>query len=145
MKRFAILGALALLAGCAVTTANPIGSYIPGRMVSLSDGKVYPMQIQLSYGSGKVVATDPVSGEILDGSYTAIQTTRTVQTSRPTWLGDQQTATAVEQSNTAEGTAILVGNQGTVVSLKLHIRAGNPPIGYGEGEDNKGKKYSVQF
>lgn len=141
---FSLFALALLLAGCATET-NPLGSFIPGRIISLSDGKVLPMQIQLSYGTGKMTALNPETGETFDGIYTAILETKSSQVSRPTWLGDQETASEVTTSDLAQASAVLVGNKGTVLDIKMQIQAGVRPIGFGEATDNAGKKYRVQF
>jgi hypothetical protein len=142
--RAVIIFLIISLGGCAVPT-NQVGDMIPGRIISLSKGTLLPMQIQLSYGSGKMTATNPITGEYLEGNYTAIQDTKAVQYTKPTFLGDQETHQSIERSTTCPASAVLVGNKGTVLNIKMQIQAGNPPIGYGEAEDNKGEKYNVQF
>lgn len=153
MNRFKVTGLsltflglmAALISGCAVGTQYTVGDMIPGRIISLSTGTLYPMQIQLSYGSGRMTATNSTTGEYFEGTYTAISDARSVQYSRPTLLGEQETYQAVEKSNATPASAVLVGNKGTILNIKMQIQAGNPPIGYGEAEDNKGGKYNVQF
>lgn len=145
MKLAAVIAVLAIaLAGCA-TDPYPVGSMIPGRITSLSDGKVLPMQIQLSYGAGKMSAVDTASGETFDGSYTAVVQTNVVQHSQPGLFGDTDTGQSVQTSDVAQASAVLVGTKGTVLNFKMTIKAGSPPIGFGDGEDNHGKKYNVQF
>jgi hypothetical protein len=139
-----LFAATMVLGGCA-TQPNPIGTYIPGRMVSLVDGKIIPLQVQLSYGSGQMNGTDPATGETFTGTYTAIQETSTNQVSTPSFWGDQDTAQEVKTSDVAQASAVLVGNKGTVFNIKMTVKAGNPPIGFGEATDNAGKKYNVQF
>ena len=141
MRTGIILLAL-LLCGCA-TEGYKDGDMLPGRIISLADGTTLAMQVELTSGSGKMIATNPVTGEILQGTYTAMLETK-VRTHQATSLfGSDDTST--ETSDVAEGTAILVGNKGTVLNLKLHVKVGNPPTGFGDGEDNKGVKYNVQF
>ena len=142
--RLAIAFLALLLGGCAVPT-NQVGNMIPGRIVSLSKGTLLPMQIQLSYGTGTMNATNPVTGEHFEGNYTAIQDTKSVQYSKPGFLGDMETHHSVESSTACPASAVLVGNKGTVMNIKMQIQAGNPPVGFGEAEDNKGEKYNVQF
>lgn len=144
MRTVSVLFAI-LLSGCATGPVNYAGKMIPGRIVSLSDGRVYPMQIEVTQGSGKMTATNPTTGEYFEGTYTAVRETRQIQYSKPGFLGAEETQTAVEISNTAPLSAVLVGNKGTVLNIKMQVQAGNPPIGYGDAEDNKGGKYNVQF
>ena len=148
MKRFVIVVAL-LLAGCA-TGPDPFapGTMIPGKLTALNDGHVIPVQIEItpmSRPTGMVSGTDPVTGEQFNGNYTFVVETKVVQQSQPGLLFDEQTSQAVQTSDVAPGTAVLVGNKGTVINLAITAKAGRPPVGYGNGEDNKGKKYALQF
>ncbi len=142
------LGFLGLMAvivsGCAADPYS-VGSMLPGRITCLSDGKVYPMEVEISYGSGSMTATDPNTGERFEGKYTAILDQRVTQHSRETFWGTEDAGQSVETSSVAQGSAVLVGDKGTVLNVKMHIKPGSPPIGYGEAEDNKGRKYNVQF
>lgn len=124
------------------------GQMIPGRLISLSDGTLIPMQIELSTGQGAITASNPKNGEVFNGNYTAIPETKYVQYSRETFLGAQNTQQAVEVSSSVPATAIIVGDKGTVINITLRIKPGNnhvAPIGYGEGTDNNGGKYNFQF
>jgi len=147
--KIAIILLAVLLAGCA-TKPDPyrIGAMQPGRIISLSDGKILPMQAEILRRSrpiGKMTALDPTTGEQFSGTYTLIVETKVTQQSRPGLLFDQETGEAVQVSNVASGTAVLVGDKGTVLNIKLLVRTGHPPVGTGDAEDNKGKKYSIQF
>jgi hypothetical protein len=133
-----------LLCGCAQSPYQ-LGAFIPGRIVSLADGKIMPMQIQLSYGAGKMTAFDPVTSETFDGTYTAIQEAKSSQVSRPGLFGDTDVGSEVTVTNMSQASAVLVGSKGTVLNIKMQIQAGSPPIGFGEATDNAGKKYNVQF
>lgn len=136
------------LSACATTIPYPVGSMLPGSIVSVADGRIYPMEIQissLSHPTGRMVATNPMTGEVLEGNYTAIVTTNRTSVSRPGLLGPETSGYATEVSSTAPAQATLVGNQGTVLTLRMQIQAGNPPVGIGEGEDNNGRRYTVQF
>ena len=138
------------LSGCS-TTDDPyrIGAMLPGKMVSLADGRTLPMQIELtpvSHPVGKVSAVDPKSGERFEGSYTCIVGSKVVSHSvSDDFWGQQQRAQSVEVSNVAPCTSVLVGTKGTVLNMKMLVRAGHPPVGTGEAEDNKGKKYTILF
>jgi hypothetical protein len=145
MKTAASLLALSLLlVGCAESPYR-LGAFIPGRIVSLSDGKILPMQIQLSYGSGHMTAVNPDTGETFDGIYTAINETKLSAVSRPGLFGDEDVASSTTVSDVSQSSAVLVGSKGTVIDIKMTIKAGAPPIGYGDGVDNAGKKYRIQF
>ena len=47
---------------------------IPGNMYLLSNGTDMPFQIEQSYGSGALTASNPVTGETFTGHYTGIYT-----------------------------------------------------------------------
>jgi len=148
MKRIIVVVAF-LLAGCATgPDPNGVGSMLSGRMIALADGHLIPVQIELtpmSHPTGAITAADPETGEQFSGTYTFIVETKVVQQSQPGLLFDQETGQAVQTSDVAPGTAVLVGDKGTVINLKMTAKAGSPPVGYGNGEDNKGKKYTLQF
>lgn len=140
---------IAILSGCAGTN-DPygIGAMLPGRLIALSDGRTLPMQIEItpiSHPVGKLTASDPKSGEVFNGSYTCIVGSKVVSHSTNDFWGGQETGQSIEVSNVAPCTSVLVGNKGTVLNIKMTARAGHPPVGTGDAEDNKGKKYSVQF
>jgi hypothetical protein len=148
MKTFIIALAL-LLTGCA-TGPDPYaaGNMLPGKLTSLSDGHVIPVQIELqpmSHPTGTMTGIDPVTGEQFSGNYTFIVETKVVRQSQPGLLFDEDTSRAVQTSNVAPGTAVLVGDKGTVINLTITAKAGSPPVGLGNGEDNKGRKYTLQF
>ena len=51
-----------LLCGCATEGYAP-GTMLPGRIISLADGTTLAMQYEFTSGSGKMIATNPVTGE----------------------------------------------------------------------------------
>lgn len=145
MRFAAVLIAAALVLGGCETSPYVVGAMIPGRITSLADGRTLPMQIQLSYGSGRMTAVDPKTSEMFDGTYTAIQQTQVTQHTQPSLFGDEDVGQSVATSDVAQASAVLVGNKGTILNIKMQIKAGSPPIGFGEAEDNHGAKYNVQF
>jgi hypothetical protein len=150
MMRIAIVILALAVTGCAV---GPYYSYtggemIPGRLISLEDGHLIAIQIELSTGAGKIIATDQKTGEIFSGNYTAVSEDKYIQYTRETFWGTERTQQAIEASSSVPATAILVGDKGTVINISMRIRPGGRntlPIGYGEGLDNKGNKYNFQF
>jgi hypothetical protein len=148
MKKALLLIILVLMVGCAGPDPYPVGSMLSGKIISLSDGNIFSMEIELttmSAPSGKMTATDLKSNEKFNGTYTCIVETKVTQDSKPTFWGSQETKTSHEVSDVVPGVAVLVGDKGTVINIKMKIKAGRPPIGFGEGEDNRGKKYTIQF
>ena len=129
MKRpILMLAVVVLVGGCA--------TMLPGKIISLSDGTTLPMQIQTSYGSGKMTAYNPKTGENFEGTYTGVFNTTYSQAS--VWSGGQTTTgTLRETSNSVPASAVLVGDKGTVLNIRMLIQAGWRPIGFGEAEDNK--------
>ena len=99
----------------------------------------------MSHPTGTMTGIDPVTGEQFSGNYTFIVETKVVRQSQPGLLFDEDTSRAVQTSNVAPGTAVLVGDKGTVINLTITAKAGSPPVGLGNGEDNKGRKYTLQF
>lgn len=148
MKRIMAVVPLLAWIGCVPPNPYPAGSMLAGKLISLSEGTLLPVGIELvtaDRGGGKITANDPVSGETFTGTYTFIAETKVRQDSRPGFLGYQETNTSVHVSDVVPGMATLVGDKGTVISLKMTIKAGHPPVGMGEGVDNKNRKYSFQF
>ncbi len=144
--RIAVAVLAFVLVGCA-TEPDPygMGSMLPGRIISLSDGTVFAAQAEISTGSGRMTATNPVTGEVFEGRYTALQENKVVQHVDNSFWGNGDTDQAVEISDVAHASAVLVGNKGTVLNIKMEVKAGHPPSAYGDAEDNKGTKYNVQF
>lgn len=149
MRRAVILFSLLSLTGCAVGQVNRYGEMIPGRLISLADGTLIPVQLELTTGSGRITAIHPTTGETFTGTYTAISEAKSTQYTKETfWGGTEQTQQAVETSASVPATAVMVGNKGMVINIKMRVKPGNArilPIGYGEAEDNKGGKYNFQF
>ncbi len=144
--RIAIAFLTFALAACA-TGPDPyaLGNMLPGKIVSLSDGTVFPAQAEISTGSGRMTAVNPVTGESFEGRYTAILETKVVQHSTTSFWGDEDAGQSVESSDVAQASAVMVGTKGTVLNVKMKVKAGHPPSAFGDAEDNKGQKYNVQF
>ena len=127
---FVIL-AVALGAACAMKTT--------GRLVSLQDGAVIPLQMQFTTMGGHMVGSHPGTGETFEGDYTATPERATARAGH----------TNVEaQSLTAPGSGVLVGNKGTVLDCQLMINAGSivsHPTGTGTCTSQKGQRFRLQF
>jgi hypothetical protein len=151
MKAFLCLAFLALLlAGCA-------GGMLTGKLYSVEEATTLQFEIERSHGKGKLTAYNPKTGEKFEGTYTAVlhgqETTFTqVSTFDPTKAvnrgnmpGQGYTATSVEAPDYATGRGVLIGDKGTTIELRMEIQPGLKPRGHGEGRDNSGRRYQVQF
>ena len=136
MKIFLVLVLCFGLVGCS--------TMLPGKIIALDDGSIMPVQIETSYGSGKMTALDPKSGENFEGTYTGV--TESAFSSSSGMFGETNfNSNTFTTSNRAYAKAVLVGDKGRVLNINMAIQAGWRPIGFGEVEDNKGRKYSLQF
>jgi hypothetical protein len=91
---------------------------------SITDSIAMPMQIEVSYGQGKMTAQNPKSGERVAGTYSGVREGNTTQ---------------------ANAIATLIGDQGTVLDCVMRIQAGLSPHGMGTAKDNRGREYRIQF
>ena len=124
-----------------------VGGMLSGQMISLKDGEIYPFEIQTSYGTGKMTAFNPSNGEKFIGQYTAVKhgggwSRGTIYNAQMRCVGTVSTFSPPPDA-TARG--YLKGDGGTVIQIYLEINPGIRPTGCGEGIDNKGNKYQVQF
>lgn len=142
-----------LLAGCQ--------SMLPGKLYSLQDANVMDFEIQTSYGTGDMTAYNHKTGERFTGQYTGTYKGGGTATS----LGGgrysgssyssgtisqhsgrvSSTATTFIPPSDATARGVLMGDKGTVIELYMEIRPGIVPKGHGEGIDNHGNRYQVQF
>lgn len=120
-------------------------------------------QIERSYGTGGMSAQNSKSGESFSGQYTGTYkgggTATTFGSGRYSGsTSNYSTGTIYQHSGqvTSSGTTfippsdatargVLIGDKGTVIELYMEIRPGIVPKGHGEGIDNKGNRYQVQF
>lgn len=126
---------------------------LPGKMYRLDNGAEWPFGIATSYGTGALTASDPQSGETFTGQYTGTYTGG--GSSFETWSGTafsggQMTVlngsgTVLTPPRNATARGILRGSAGTVVEVYLDIRPGLRPTGHGMGQDNKGRRFQIQF
>lgn len=151
-----LLASIALLtflfSGCAVAPPTPTGPImIPGHMFSLKDGTELTFAIERSSGVGIMTARNLTTGEEFTGNYTAMVVDGGVSTGtyKNAWGTNTGTVTTNTQATRGVGKGILRGNMGTVISISMDINPSyNPrinPSGFGEGTDNNGIKYQVQF
>lgn len=119
------------------------GTMLPGQIYT-ADGKVMPFQIEQARRSGKVAATDPDTQEAFAGSYVA--TLARSSAISATLVGDTpRVSTSTGGTNMATATAFLKGDKGTMLNCVMQIEAGLSPHGIGSCEDNRSKKYRLQF
>lgn len=151
---------VALLCGC---TAGPVApakphnpasavkphTWLKGTMVS-SDGSQFEFRIQKKFAwggsaTGGVWASNLLTGECLSGQYTAILP-RSVRTAHAySSSGSWATAFGHTQGRNANAVASLTHPQGRIVQIRMEILAGLSPHGIGQGADQDGNTYTVQF
>lgn len=144
---------LALLSACASGPPPVTGPVmIPGRIYCLKDGSELQFAIERSSGLGTMTAFNPVTGERFTGTYSAMITEGggvEQSTMANTWGTTTGTMSTVKAATKAEGRGVLRGDKGTVINLRMDIRPSyHPqinPSGFGEGTDNNGLGYQVQF
>ena len=140
MKKAVLLLAVALVLSVGSARKKPGIRMIPGKMWSLKDGNVLVFAAQYSYGSGIMTAFNPATGERFTGQYTGVRNITFSKTS-----GFWSSHTVATASNQAKIMGILRGDKGTIISIKCIVNTGRNPTGFGEGLDNKGVKYQLQF
>lgn len=137
MKRLFVIVVTTILAAC--------GTTLPGKLYSLQDGVVMDFQIERSYGTGGMFAQNQKTGEKLTGQYTG--TYKGGGTATTFGSGNHFSFSSITFIPPSDATArgVLMGDKGTVIELYMEIRPGIVPKGHGEGIDNKGNRYQVQF
>ena len=129
-----------VVTGCA-------GGMVQGHLISLEDGVEHPFAIQnVRHGSGLMSATNQISGETFSGRYTMNlhgggTTYGTVYSRCNAPVGT--VATICQPDVTGRG--FLKGDKGTVIQVFLNINPGWRSSGSGEGLDNSGHRYQIQF
>jgi hypothetical protein len=114
---------------------------IPGKMWSLKDGSVLVFAAQYSHWfRHHDCIQSKATGERFKGQYTGVRNI-TFSKSSSFW----NSKTVATASNQAKIMGILRGDKGTVISIKCIVNTGRNPTGFGEGVDNKGVKYQIQF
>jgi len=123
------------------------GTAIRGKIYDLDDATILGFEIERSYGTGEMRATNPKTGEKFQGQYTGTYNGGGMSTSQVTnWqTGQSATVNTFHRPTSANAGGVLIGDKGTVIEIFLTIRPGLVPKGHGTGQDNKGRRYQVQF
>jgi hypothetical protein len=148
MRRFITLILPVVLSAC--TTIGPsIGSYLPGQIYSIENGKHLDFEIEVSFGKGKVRATENATGEVFNGTYVAVSGGSTTIGTGVGRIGDTTATTisGVQKSINvmATSSAILFGDQGSVLDCSMRIQRGHVPKGIGTCVDKQGVLYKLMF
>jgi len=142
-----------LLGACAAPRSTVTGPImIPGRLYSLQDGTALEFAVERSSGQGIMTAFNPVTSERFTGTYSAIITEGggvEQSTASNFWGQVGPTVTKHTVATRAAGRGVLRGDKGTVISITVEIKPSYDsrinPSGFGDGVDNHGVKYQVQF
>src|SRR5688572_9404345 len=106
------------------------GRMLDGKIYSLDDGVVMPMQIETSHGHGKMNATNPKTGERLEGTYSGVSEGQRVHLFGSVG-GSSVSAFGQSDSTLANAIATLIGDKGTVLDCVMQIKKGIQPHGMG--------------
>jgi hypothetical protein len=127
-------------------------SWLKGRLTSLADGTVLPMRIEKVWvfgqsGNGGISATHPKTEEKFTGRYSAVMQGGVSGSANIVNMYGQQVGTAHygERGRNASAVATLTGDKGTIIQLQMQIVSGWSPHGVGNGTDNKGNQYQLDF
>ncbi|HSW61738.1 MAG TPA: hypothetical protein VLH56_00225 [Dissulfurispiraceae bacterium] len=141
-----------MLSGCAVAPPTQTGPImIPGSMFSLKDGTEFVFAIEYRFNNGIMTARNLTTGEDFYGNYTAIFADGEVSkgTYRNAWGGHAGSVTTTTTATRGTGKGILRGDKGTVISITMDIKPTYNrsiyPSGFGDGTDNNGTRYQLQF
>ena len=104
-------------------------------------GRQLEFSIQTSYGSGKMTARDPKTGEKFSGEYSAFYKGQESIHGNVGGVG----VSLNKRPTGANASGILVGESGTVIRIYFEIKPGIRPTGHGKGEDQAGNEYDVYF
>lgn len=133
------------------------GTPLTGKLYSLKDATTLTFEIETSMGTGDMRATNPKTGEKFAGQYTGIRKSSTVLLpagtgNKPPSPGESfvrglngQAGDTLIVPGYATARGVLTGDKGTMIELFMEIQPGLRPKGHGEGTDNKGGRYQVQF
>jgi len=141
-----------MFSGCAVAPPTQTGPImIPGNMFSLKDGTEFAFAIEYKFNYGIMTARNLTTGEEFYGNYTAIFADGEVSkgTYRNAWGGDTGSVTTTTTATRGTGKGILRGDKGTIISVTMDIKPTYNrsiyPSGFGDGTDNNGTRYQLQF
>jgi hypothetical protein len=141
-----------MFSGCAVAPPTQTGPImIPGRMFNLNDGTEFALAIEYRFDNGIMTARNLKTGEEFNGNYTAIFEDGEVSkgTYSNAWGGNVGSVTTTARATRGTGKGILRGDKGTVISVTMEIKPTYNrniyPTGFGEGTDNNGTHYQLQF
>lgn len=148
-----IIASLALVLALASCATVPADRVFHARMYNLSTGEVITGVAHVDpYGHSTITAGPSKAGETFSGEATSIDNRvrsssyGSATVSNPGVFTDQYISSSSYSTTTPgyqSGSAILVGSQGTVIDILYRVSvSGN---GEGEGQDNKGVKYRLQF
>ena len=137
VKVCALLAVSAIVIGC--------GVMLDGKIYSLQEGVVLPMQIETSYGHGKIICVHPKTGERFDGTYSGVSSGSVGVGILTSGGGQSAAALGSVSSITANAIATMIGNKGTVLDCIMDIQKGIRPHGLGTCKDNNGNQYRLQF
>jgi len=129
-----------------------IESWLHGTLTCLADGSRLPVRMEKVWafrGSGKggMTASHPKTGEVFKGQYTAITQGGGSGMGTVTGMAGQPIGTMRVQSPSRNAAAVvtLSGDKGTFIQLQMQIVAGATPHGIGNGSDNFGNQYTLEF
>lgn len=137
MKVCALLAVSTITIGC--------GVMLDGKIYSLQEGVVLPMQIETSRGHGKITCVHPKTGERFEGTYSGVSSGSVGVGFLVSSGGQSATALGSASSMTANAIATMIGNKGTVLDCIMDIQKGIRPHGLGTCKDNNGGQYRLQF
>ncbi len=149
----AFLFSLAIAASLSGCVSVPADRIFNARVYNLSTGELITGLTHTDRSGHSVITAGPTkSGETFNGEATSID--NRIQSSshgggrvsNPGILTDSYISTSSYSTSTPgyqNGSAILIGTQGTVIDILYRVSLSG--TGEGEGLDNKGVKYRLQF
>jgi hypothetical protein len=148
-----VLASLVVAATLSACVSVPVERVFHSRMYNLSTGEVITGISRTNRAGQSIITAGPTkSGETFTGEATSIDNRIATSSfgggrvSTPGVLSDSYIRTSSYSTSTPgyqNGSAILVGSQGTVIDILYRVSLSG--IGEGEGQDNNGVKYRLQF